>query len=316
MTLPSKSHHHFSQVREVQELVIMRGFTRSGLPQGWLAKAEPKGYRFITDTAVQLIGRNKADAYLQQAGGSEQDRKLVAEFNNNSGERGERARLPNLAPIIAPSVKPGAQARLELVGGGALPSSGLENEGGWQLEKAHGSEWEGDQRAQVVPQLYGGPGIPRGQGGGGEDQFIFSPLFSFLKFTHSPRLFIFSSIIFLKFTPRPCRCDQRCLCTGGRGWERPEQKLKQLASNYEASPFPNSPVQPPIPSSTMPSNPMSSAPLMSTPMAPSSTPMSSTSSPMTSTSTPMTSNPMLMAQPPAGQHHRNAGFLNFISSQN
>ena len=80
-----------SQVREVQDLMIMRGFTRSGLPQRWLAKAEPKGYRFITDTAVQLIGKIKADAYLQQAGGSEQDRKLVAEFNNNQGERGERA---------------------------------------------------------------------------------------------------------------------------------------------------------------------------------------------------------------------------------
>jgi hypothetical protein len=51
-------------VREVQELMMMRGFTRSGLPEGWLAKAEPKGFRFITNTAVQLIGKIKAGAYL------------------------------------------------------------------------------------------------------------------------------------------------------------------------------------------------------------------------------------------------------------
>ena len=89
-------------MREVQDLMIMRGFTRSGLPQRWLAKAEPKGYRFITDTAVQLIGKIKADAYLQQAGGSEQDRKLVAEFNNNQGERGERATVPRVPNMLAP----------------------------------------------------------------------------------------------------------------------------------------------------------------------------------------------------------------------
>ena len=80
----------------------MRGFTRSRLPQGWMAKAEPKGYRFISDTAVQLIGKIKADAYLLQAGGSEQDRKLIVEFAINRGERGERMsipRVPNLAPL-------------------------------------------------------------------------------------------------------------------------------------------------------------------------------------------------------------------------
>ena len=48
-------------MREVQELMMMRGFTRSGLPEGWLAKAEPKGFRFITNTAVQLIGKIKGE---------------------------------------------------------------------------------------------------------------------------------------------------------------------------------------------------------------------------------------------------------------
>ena len=88
----------------------MRGFTRSGLPEGWMAKADPKGYIFISDKATQLIGKIKADAYLKQAGGSEQDRKLVLEFTHYQGERGDRPlmRIPRVAnrntPLLAPQL--------------------------------------------------------------------------------------------------------------------------------------------------------------------------------------------------------------------
>ena len=44
--------------------MMMRGFTMTGLPEGWMAKADPKGYIFISPTATQLIGKIKADAYL------------------------------------------------------------------------------------------------------------------------------------------------------------------------------------------------------------------------------------------------------------
>ena len=104
--------------------MIMRGFTRSGLPEGWLAKAESKGYIFITDKAVQLIGKIKADAYLQQAGGSEQDRKLVADFNQQ-GERAERtkvSRVSNQVPL-APQLSLVPKPDLSwLEGGNDLPA--------------------------------------------------------------------------------------------------------------------------------------------------------------------------------------------------
>ena len=105
--------------------MMMRGFTRSGLPEGWLAKAEPKGFRFITNTAVQLIGKIKAGAYLQQTGGSEQDRKLIAEFNPNhqQGQRGMRVpRVQNLIPL-APQVREVPKPDLSwLEGGNDLPA--------------------------------------------------------------------------------------------------------------------------------------------------------------------------------------------------
>ena len=112
-------------MKEVQELMIMRGFTTSGLPQGWMAKGDPKGYIFISDTAVQLIGKIKADAYLQQAGGSEQDRKLVADFIHQ-GERVERTRVPkvlNQVPLLAPQLSIVPKPDLSwLEGGDDLPA--------------------------------------------------------------------------------------------------------------------------------------------------------------------------------------------------
>ena len=124
------SDNHHSQVKEVQELMTMRGFTRSGLPEGWMAKADPKGYIFISDKATQLIGKIKADAYLQQAGGSEQDRKLVLEFTYQ-GERGERLRVPrvpNRTPL-APQLSVVPKPDLSWVDGGEDLPAGWKTKG-------------------------------------------------------------------------------------------------------------------------------------------------------------------------------------------
>ena len=116
---------------EVQELMIMRGFTRSGLPEGWMAKADPKGYIFISDKATQLIGKIKADAYLLQAGGSEQDRKLILEFTCQ-GERGERPlrvpRVPNRTPL-APQLSVAPKPDLSWVDGGEDLPTGWKTKG-------------------------------------------------------------------------------------------------------------------------------------------------------------------------------------------
>ena len=128
----------------------MRGFTMTGLPEGWMAKADPKGYIFISPTATQLIGKIKADAYLVQLGGSDQDRKMVAEFNFQ-GERGNPVKVPRVSkPALEPLVP-----QLS-----SVPKPDLSwQDGGYDLPWGWKTKGEGSTRKIMAPNGKVFPGL-------------------------------------------------------------------------------------------------------------------------------------------------------------
>ena len=68
------------EIRAVQDLYIAQGWSREGLPQGWLGRADPKNYSFVSADAKYFSNKRKAEDHLMAIGGSEEDRLLLQRF--------------------------------------------------------------------------------------------------------------------------------------------------------------------------------------------------------------------------------------------
>ena len=68
------------EIRAVQDLYIAQGWSRDGLPEGWLGRADPKNYSFVSADAKYFSNKRKAEDHLMAIGGSEEDRLLLQRF--------------------------------------------------------------------------------------------------------------------------------------------------------------------------------------------------------------------------------------------
>ena len=69
------------KIFQIREIYISEGWTSNCLPKGWLAKGDAKNYMFVAPNGTRIKGKVQAAAFLEQSGGSEEDKKLLAELN-------------------------------------------------------------------------------------------------------------------------------------------------------------------------------------------------------------------------------------------
>lgn len=66
---------------QIRSIYISEGWTATSLPAGWLAKGDTKNYMFVAPNGTRMKGKVQAMAFLDNNGGSEQEKKQLAELN-------------------------------------------------------------------------------------------------------------------------------------------------------------------------------------------------------------------------------------------